>query len=436
MNDRDELIVMEQLLIVQEQSIIEQTQKLYDEITRRKQTEADLRESEEKFKAIFDNAVDGIVSADAKSRRMVFMNTAFCHMTGYTREELQALTVADMHPKQDLARSIEEFEKQLHREISGVRESPVKRKDGSVFYADISSCSINIGGMDYLMGFFRDVTERKEAQEKLKATQAQLLQSENLASIGQLAAGIAHEINNPIGYVLGNSESLVDYFVAIKEMIKFYDAQPPRDQITTKKKELDIDYIVNDLNSLLQDNIKGLNRVVEIVANLKNFSRVGQQQDIVEADLEENLKSTLLIARNEIKYHAEVKTEFEKVSSIFCNIGEINQVFLNILVNAAQAIQEQKRSSKGMITISTREDAEFIYCSIADDGPGIPKENRKKIFEPFFTTKPVGKGTGLGLNIAWDIIVNRHKGAITVEGEIGKGTCFTIKLPKRRETTA
>ncbi len=278
-----------------------------------------------------------------------------------------------------------------------------------------------------------EIMVREQAEQEVKSAHLQLIQSEKLAGIGQLAAGVAHEINNPVGYVLGNSETLAEYFESIKELIGFYESKLTPDQIDDIKKRLDIEYILGDVGGLLKDNIGGLRRVVDIVANLKDFARVGQKNDQVEADIEEHLKSTLMVAKNEIKYYADIKTDFSHVSPVYCNIGEMNQVFLNIIVNAAQAIAEQHRASKGLITVATLEDDDSVYCSIADDGPGIKEENVKKIFEPFFTTKPVGKGTGLGLNIAWDIIVNRHKGEIGVDTELGKGTCFTIKLPKRRQ---
>lgn len=279
-----------------------------------------------------------------------------------------------------------------------------------------------------------NITDRKNAEIEREQTRIQLIHSEKLAGLGQLAAGIAHEINNPVGFVLGNSETMADYFKSIKKMCDLYKTKIKDDEIEKARDELDLDYIVNDLECIIDDNLIGLKRIVAIVTNLKNFARIERGNEIVEADLEENIECTVNIAKNEIKYHADVKTEFGNISPVWCNIGEINQVFLNILVNAAQAIQQQQRQTRGLITVRTWEtDDNKICISVADDGPGIEDTNINKIFDPFFTTKPIGKGTGLGLNIAWDIVVNRHNGEINVESKIGSGTIFTVILPKKLE---
>ncbi len=277
--------------------------------------------------------------------------------------------------------------------------------------------------------------ERLIIEKESEQTRMRLIQSEKLAGIGQLAAGVAHKINNPVGFVLGNSEILVVYFRTIKNLLVFYESTPDESEIFKKRKELDMDYILADIDSLLDDNIKGLQRIIAIVANLKSFARIERSNGKTEADLEESIENTMCIAKNEIKYHADIRTEFGSIGTVWCNIGEINQVLLNLIINAAQAIQEQRRTDRGLITVKTGHvDDNTVFCTITDDGPGIKKEILEKIFDPFFTTKPVGKGTGLGLNIAWDIVVNRHKGEILVDSTIGKETCFTIKLPwKKRE---
>jgi signal transduction histidine kinase len=295
---------------------------------------------------------------------------------------------------------------------------------------DLEKRAFELGSVNNEMK--HEIEIRKQAELNLKNTHAQLVHSEKLAGIGQLAAGVAHEINNPIGFVLGNSEILIEYFDAIKKLITFYEERISNKEKCDKREELDINYIMNDIDSLLNDNLNGLKRVISIVTNLKNFARADQQDEFVESNLEENLNTTLSVAKNEIKYYADVITNYNQISPVFCNIGEVNQVFLNIIVNASQAIREYHIAQNGLITISTREDSDSVYCSIADNGPGIPDTIKQRIFEPFFTTKPAGKGTGLGLSIAWDIIVNRHRGEITITSEVNKGTCFIIKLPKVR----
>lgn len=284
-----------------------------------------------------------------------------------------------------------------------------------------------------------------ETIEELKQTQSFLVQSEKMASIGQLAAGVAHEINNPTGYIHSNLGSLNKYVNKVLELLKKYEEGLATlknsghteiisfcEEIGVLKKKLKIDFITKDLNKVIADSLEGTERIKRIVADLKSFSRV-DQGEFKHADINEGLESTLNVVWNELKYKCTVEKDFGDLPQIYCNLGQLNQVFMNLLVNAAQAIE-----NKGTITISTRysngklgkrsKDQDYIEVKISDTGCGIPEDKQNRIFEPFFTTKPVGKGTGLGLSIAYDII-QKHKGEIKVVSEVGKGTTFTIKLP-------
>ena len=295
---------------------------------------------------------------------------------------------------------------------------------------------------------FHDITPRKQVEEELKATvaklkeaQAFIIQQGKLMAIGQLAAGIAHEMNNPLGFVASNFRTLKDYVTDLIELLNAYRQLPKnvnnglselegkiRD-IKNLEEQIDLDFILDDMKSLFKDTDEGIKRLTEIIKSLRDFSRIDQVEDYTEYDINEGIKSTLVITKNEYKYYAEIKTELGEVPPIYCHPGKINEVLMNIIVNAAQAIASQNRQEKGTIFIKTYTDGEFVYCQIKDDGPGIPKEIQDKIFDPFFTTKPTGKGTGLGLNICYDIVVNKHQGQIWVESELGKGATFTIKLP-------
>ena len=175
--------------------------------------------------------------------------------------------------------------------------------------------------------------------------------------------------------------------------------------------------------------MEGVYRITEIVTSLRNFSRSEDETKIESYDINEALESTLVVAKNEIKYVADVEKELSVVPRIECIGSEINQVLLNILVNAAQAIESQRRSDRGLIHIKTYADPESLYCEISDNGPGIPQNIVNRIFDPFFTTKDAGEGTGLGLNISYDIVVHKHNGELSVQSEEGKGTTFTMKLP-------
>ena len=190
-----------------------------------------------------------------------------------------------------------------------------------------------------------------------------------------------------------------------------------------------IGFVLEDIGALFEESKEGLTRVTKIIQNLRDFSRIDQAEAFDEYDLNHGIEATLIVARNAIKYHADVVTEFSDIPHIPCNASQINQVFLNILVNAAQAIESQQRETNGSIKIKTSSDDTHVICKIIDDGPGILPENIEKIFDPFFTTKPAGKGTGLGLSVSYDIIVRKHKGELLVKSEVGKGTEFTIKLP-------
>lgn len=271
-----------------------------------------------------------------------------------------------------------------------------------------------------------------KVHEQLKQTQAAILQQDKMASIGLLAAGVAHEINNPMGFIGSNLCTLGKYVDRLSSFIelqsKTLELQDPAllEVVTAERKKGKIDRIIEDAQDLLGESLEGAERVRVIVQNLKNFSRVESDQSLVETDLNECLQSTVKIAWNEIKYKALVIEEYGDIPKIPCHPQQLNQVFLNLLVNAAHAIE-----SSGEIRIRTAADDNSVWVHISDTGSGIDPEHLKKIFEPFFTTKPVGKGTGLGLSIAYDI-VKKHGGKIEVESELGKGTCFHIRLPMSR----
>jgi len=265
------------------------------------------------------------------------------------------------------------------------------------------------------------------AHDTLKQSQAQILQQEKMASVGQLAAGVAHEINNPMGFISSNLSSLTKYLERLTEFIRALETKLPPDapdeELAALRKNLKIDYILEDAVHLVEESLDGAGRVKKIVQGLKNFSRIDQAERLA-ADINECLDTTINIVWNELKYKCEVKKEYGELPQTVCNPQQLNQMFMNLLVNAAQAIE-----TKGEIGIKTWADLDFIYIHISDTGSGIPQEKLKRIFEPFYTTKEVGKGTGLGLSIVYDIVVKNHQGDIQVESVEGKGTTFTVKIP-------
>ncbi|WP_305045857.1 sensor histidine kinase [Geoalkalibacter sp.] len=298
-----------------------------------------------------------------------------------------------------------------------------------------------------IFGTIQDVTERKRAESELQellvamaeknrqleqayqeltTTQTYLRRQEKMASLGQLAAGVAHEINNPLGYISSNLGTLEKYlerltqFLAVQER-SLHDEEACED-LGARRRALKIDHILDDLPCLLKESKEGADRVKRIVQDLKSFSRLDAGEPVA-ADLAQCLESAINIVRNEIKYKAELICDFQPLPALVCRPQQLGQVFMNLLINAAQAIDKH-----GTIEVALRQEGEWASVVIRDDGCGIPAEHMGKLFDPFFTTKEVGKGTGLGLSIAYEI-VQGHGGDIRVESEVGRGTTFTVRLP-------
>lgn len=295
------------------------------------------------------------------------------------------------------------------------------------------------GGRDdspVMSSAFCGVAEAELALQ-LENTHRQLLQSEKLASIGQLAAGVAHEINNPVGYINSNIQALRQYIADLCRLIDAYRAAEPaigdvqvREQLAELRHRLELDYVIGDIAALLDESQEGIERVKQIVQAMKDFSRTDAGEWIV-TDLHIGIDSTLNFVHNELKYKADVVKEYGDLPPVECVLAQLNQVFMNLLVNAAQAID-----GRGTVTIRTGRDGDaHVWIEIADTGGGIAPDHLPRLFEPFFTTKPVGKGTGLGLSVSHGIVQN-HGGRIEVASELGKGTCFRIILPVRRAGAA
>ncbi len=268
----------------------------------------------------------------------------------------------------------------------------------------------------------QDLIEQKIYEEEKQKMQAIIYQQEKMASIGQLAAGVAHEINNPIGFITSNLASLQKYIEKLLNYVESVSDGLGSKELQQLYKKLKIDYISEDIYDLIGESIEGTTRLSEIVQNLKSFSRLDDEK-LVDADINECLEDTIKVIWNELKYKVKLNKKYGELSLAKCNPRQLNQVFMNLLINASHAIDEQ-----GIITIKTFEDEKELVVVISDTGNGISQENLNRLFEPFFTTKEVGKGTGLGLSIAHEII-QKHNGTISVESELGKGTAFTIKLP-------
>ena len=274
--------------------------------------------------------------------------------------------------------------------------------------------------------------ELQQLNTALHNMQGQLIQSEKMASIGLLAAGVAHEINNPLGYISSNvstlggyAEDMLQLIERLRGLIGQFGQPNVLEQVKQAETALDFDYIKDDISGLLAETRDGVQRVKSIVQDLKDFSRLDAGQNFELGDINRGLESTLNIVNNELKYKCEVICNFGEIPPLECNLSQLNQVFLNLLVNAGHAIVE-----RGIITVATFLVEDHVCVEITDTGCGIPPEVKNRIFEPFFTTKPVGQGTGLGLALSYGII-QKHHGRIELDSEVGRGTRFRLYLPLR-----
>jgi two-component system NtrC family sensor kinase len=271
--------------------------------------------------------------------------------------------------------------------------------------------------------------EKKQVENQLKESQAQVIQQEKMASIGLLAAGVAHEINNPIGFITSNLSSLSKYVDKMVNIIEFQDRiletcanDATRMEIAEMKQNVKLDYLIKDLRELISESLYGSRRVSKIVQDLQSFSRVDSNIPVL-SDLNETIMSTINMVRNEIKYVAQLDLQVENLPQVVCQPQQIGQVVMNLLMNAAHSIQ-----SNGLIVLAASQVGDSVEISVTDNGCGISPDHMERIFEPFFTTKEAGRGTGLGLAISNDI-VKKHGGELLVGSIPGTGTTFTVRLP-------
>jgi PAS domain S-box-containing protein len=363
----------------------------------------------------------------------------FQTLLGMDPDTVTGKTTAELFPGEFGAKILADDQQVLKSGTTTVIEEAFNGRDyeSTKFVIDTSEGERQLGGMTL------DITPRKVAEralatqmialqelnKKLEDAQNQLLQSEKMASLGQLAAGIAHELNNPIGFVYSNLGTLETYLHDIFEIARVCEqaidrSSAPADiaAIQALKQSKDFDFMRSDVFALMAESQDGLARVKKIVQDLKDFSRPGESE-WQWANLHAGLDSTLNIVGNELKYKCTVTKDYGELPLVHCLLAQLNQVFLNLLVNAGHAIVE-----KGGITLRTGRQGDEVFVAISDTGAGIPPENIHRIFEPFFTTKPIGKGTGLGLSIVYGI-VQKHHGRIDVASELGKGSTFTVWLP-------
>jgi PAS domain S-box-containing protein len=404
-----------------------------------------LQESETQYRLLFERNPSPMWVRSPDGRRMMAVNQAAQRMLEYTEEEFLRLNAQDL----TLSGNLPAFRERLKRIAAGSLPEPshwqLRASSGRTVEVEISYHSFDWKGEPAVLVMSGDVTEQMRLEKEQELMGMQLRQAQKLESIGQLAAGIAHEINTPSQYVGDNLRFVRDSFTDVMEVLDLYEKLrvlaeteptgsdgPPEliTQIRERSEAADLEYLRAEIPTALTQALEGIGQVTTIVKAMKEFSHPGKKEKAL-ADLKQAISSVVVVSRNEWKYSADLETEFdEELPSVPCLVSEINQVVLNLIVNAAHAIQEKVKSGgKGKITVRARRNEGWAEIQIADSGNGIPEHARGRIFEPFFTTKEVGKGTGQGLALARSVIVDKHGGTLHFETETGVGTTFFIRLP-------
>ena len=411
---------------------------LYQDITKRKRAEEALRTSEERYRELFENASDLVYTTDLEGR-LTSLNRVAEQTLGYSREEAAQMNLRQLVNPRHWQRVEQTRQRLLAGDSAVTLELEITAKDGRRVMLEVNPRLIYKGGKPVgMQGIGRDITGREEREMELRHAQ-------KLESVGRLASGIAHEINTPIQFVGDNTRFVQDSFRGLQTLLSKY--QELRDAaasgavspdvlaaVRRVEEESDCAYLLEEIPKALTQTLDGVTRVATLVRAMKDFAHP-ESKEKAAADLNKALLSTLAVARNELKCVADVETDLGDLPLVVCNISDLNQVFLNLLVNAAHAIGDVVKDTgkKGKIRVCTVAEGKTVLVTITDTGCGIPEGIRTKVFDPFFTTKGVGCGTGQGLAIARSVVVERHKGTLTFESEVGKGTSFYVRLPVESE---
>jgi PAS domain S-box-containing protein len=416
------------------------------------QSELDLRNS------ALDATGSHFVIADSRRPKgpIVYVNRAVARDCGYAPEEMLGMTLKNFFPP-ELNEAQFELLRDAVRTGSDLRtELQARRRDGSTFWVGMFMTFLRDahGKITHAVSTGADITRRLEQESAQRRLQEQLLSemqerermaielrlAQKLESVGRLAAGIAHEINTPIQYIGDSLHFLQSATSDLQRLLTHYQAAiprladrtsnvPPILELGDLEAATDLPFLTVEIPKAFERTLLGVEHVAGIVRAMKEFAHPDATEHSA-ADINHAVETTLVVARNEYKYSAEIQTNLALLPEVICNVGELNQVFLNLIVNAAQAIRESGQdAATGRITITSERCGDQVIVSIADNGCGISQENVEKVFDPFFTTKPVGLGTGQGLAIARSIVVEKHGGAIDVQSALGTGTRFTVRLP-------
>ncbi|HEY9805197.1 MAG TPA: ATP-binding protein [Candidatus Obscuribacterales bacterium] len=431
-----------------------------------------IQKTEERFRRIFEDAPIGMAIASLEDEQLVQVNKAFCKMLMYEADDLTQLSFQAITHPADLNTDLRFFEQMVTGAIVSYQiEKRYLKQTQEVVWANLTATLIRDqqGGARYSLGMIENITERKRAEAALRQseaqyrekvqelqqalhdlqqTQAQLVQSEKMSSLGQLVAGVAHEINNPINFIYGNLTHAKQYLQDLFELLSLYQSHYPHPApaIAATVQEIDLEFLVEDFNRILASMQIGTERIRQIVLSLRNFSRL-DEAEMKPVDIHQGIDNTLVILQSQLKPRPgylgiEVVKEYGQLPLVNCYAGQLNQVFMNLLTNAIDALESRCKNESGdssalnapnqspTISVSTTVvEPDQVLIRIVDNGPGMTETTRQRLFDPFFTTKAVGKGTGLGLSISYQIVVEKHQGQLHCLSSPGAGAEFIVQIP-------
>ena len=423
---------------------------------KRKVIEKALQQKEEQYRSIFETVNDGLSIFDLETGKPIAINPTWCQMYGYSSEEFLNLSPSD-YIHQDYLHLFDNFITSVKAGKEFYCQAVCIHKSGQLFEVEVKATSYIHNGKSHALSIARNISKRKQAEkdlkqrtqelertlEKLKSTQSQLIQTEKISQLGQLVAGVAHEVNNPVSFISGNLSHATEYVKDLINLVNSYRLEfpSPGDAIEEQIEEMDLEYLVGDLPKIISSMKLGTDRIKDIMLSLRNYSRTSSDEKKA-VNLHEGIDTTLMILSHRLKAKPkcpaiEIVKNYGDLPLVECYYGQINQVFMNLLSNAIDSLEEFSKGKSyeeitqnpNTITITTAADNEWATIIITDNGTGMPTQIKEKLFDAFFTTKVEGKGTGLGLSISEQIVTEKHGGTLECISSPGNGAKFIIRIP-------